>query len=143
MGWRGVAVDAKIPMDDDSLRLIREALDSKIIGEDDEGNLIRTGEFSLSSLLDFWSGYDPALLREVADGVYIYGGTIFSQYDLIRTLVDTIIATRSGVYLAVAQVLEDELDGDLRLDMNNLEENSRFWRLVERVEEAILREPEE
>ena len=130
-------------MDDDSLRLIREALDSKIIGEDAEGNPIRTGEFSLSGLLDFWSGYDPALLREVADGVYVYGGSIFSQYDLIRALVDTLIATRSRVYLAVAQVLEDELGGDLHLDLNNVKENSRFWRLVERVEEAVLREPDE
>lgn len=127
-----------IPMDDDSLRLIQEALDSVIIGTDEEGNPVRSGEFSLSRLLEFWSGYDPDKLQELSEGVFTYPGTMFSQYDLMRALVGELLALRSGIYLAVASVLEEELGGDLRLDLNDLAENRRFWRLVERIEAEIL-----
>lgn len=127
-----------IPMDDDSLRLIQEALNSVIIGSDEEGNPVRSGEFSLSRLLEFWSGYDPDKLQEVSEGVFTYSGTMFSQYDLMRALVGELLVLRSGIYLAVASVLEEELGGDLRLDLNDSAENRRFWRLVERIEAEIL-----
>lgn len=127
-----------IPMDDDSLRLIQEALDSVIVGTDSAGNPIRSGEFSLNQLLEFWSGYDLSMIQEVSEGVYTYSGTLYSQYDLIRSLVNELLALRRGVYLAVALVLEDELEGDLHLDLNVPAENTRFWSLVERIEAEIL-----
>lgn len=131
-----------IPLDETSLKLLREALDVTIVDTDLDGNPILSGDFSLNRLLEFWSGYDESKLQEGSDGISVYPEPILSERDLIRALVDEVARIRRAVYLGAARVLEDELEGDLHLDLNVPEQNTKFWALVERIEKAVLDEPE-
>lgn len=74
-----------VPVDEDSLRLLTEALDSVIM---EDGS--RTGEFSLHRLLEFWSGYDETQLTQVDEDVFVYEGVLLHPNDIIRALVNEI-----------------------------------------------------
>ena len=83
---------ARLPLDSDALELYLEALDSVIVDVDSEGNPVMSGEFTLSGLLDFYSGYDESQSEDVGVGgeVFVYGDVLFSTDDLIRSLIGEI-----------------------------------------------------
>jgi len=72
-----------IPLDDTSLTLLEEALDAALDGD----GAVVGAEFTLSRLLDFWSGYDPAKLVQCGENVYEYPEPTLHYTDLIRALV--------------------------------------------------------
>jgi len=90
----------EIPLDEDGLQRILDALDTRIDFNDDETLRLVGGDFTLTTLLDFYSGYDSSKLS--FDGyagdtpVYSYPDTLYSTHDLIRILVEEIRRLRNG-----------------------------------------------
>jgi hypothetical protein len=89
-----------VPVDDEALNLLESALDYHFGSEKDEnGDPIGVGEFSLYQLLDFWSGYDPAL-EEAEDGnphmVTYRGGPLLTTKDVIQALINEVRRLRNG-----------------------------------------------
>lgn len=80
-----------VPLDDTSLTLLREALGACV----DEDGAVVGGEFTLSKLLDFWSGYDPSKGTD-EDGIAVYDHPTLHYTDVIRALIDELRATRTG-----------------------------------------------
>ncbi len=87
-----------VPVDDGALALLETALEYHFTSElDENGDPIPSGEFSLYQLLEFWSGYDPALSVEEVPGVYVYrGGPVLHSTDVIRALIQEIRRLRNG-----------------------------------------------
>ena len=91
--------ELRVPVDDEALNLLESALDYHFGDPDENGDPIGIGEFSLFQLLEFWSGYDPAL-EEPEDGntrktVY-RGGPLLGTNDVIHALIDEIRRLRNG-----------------------------------------------
>lgn len=83
------------PIDDYSLTLLREACDASLVVEEDGTHSVVNGEFTLTQLLDFFSGYNPEESEEVGINIYEYtGGTMYSYSDVIRALTDEIFRLR-------------------------------------------------
>lgn len=80
-----------VPLDDTSLTLLREALDACV----DEDGTVVGGEFTLSKLLHFWSGYDPTK-ETYEDDTAVYDHPTLHYTDVIRALIDELRATRAG-----------------------------------------------
>ena len=80
-----------IPLDDTALDSIDHALNAVFTVDDTGKHHIQGAEYSLSQLLDFWSGYDPAdgILDSYIDGipVYLHEKPSYHEHDLIRALV--------------------------------------------------------
>lgn len=78
-----------VPLDDDSLRLLEEAIDCHVVDVDIDGTHIYSGEFTLHRLLEFWSGYDRTLVEDdgVSDVSIYRGGPLLSETDVIRALI--------------------------------------------------------
>lgn len=87
-----------VPVDDEALNLLESALDYYFSGEDENGDPVGVGEFSLYQLLDFWSGFDPSLLAADDDNprheVY-RGGPLLTSTDVMRALIAEIRRLRS------------------------------------------------
>jgi hypothetical protein len=91
-----------VPVDDSALNLLEDALDYHFVGEDENGDPIGSGEFSMYQLLEFWSGYDES--KEVQEGysqegvrlTYYAGGPILTHKDVIQALIDEIRRLRNG-----------------------------------------------
>lgn len=78
-----------VPVDDTSLRLLREAIGGTWdVNEAGEHTLVGA-EFSLPQLLKFWSGYDPAKER-VLETHTEYDEPVFHYTDVIVALIDEI-----------------------------------------------------
>jgi hypothetical protein len=75
-----------IPVDDDSLRLVEEAIRSALRQDDPDEDPIRVEGFSLNQLLDFWSGVDRSQLV-TEDAVRVYRDPVLGTDDLILALV--------------------------------------------------------
>ena len=84
-----------IPVDDAALDLIDEALDYHFVGEDENGEPVGSGEFSMYRLLEFWSGYDPDNITQEPGGVAHYHGYMLTHKDIIRALIDEIRRLRA------------------------------------------------
>lgn len=87
--------DVFVPVDDEALYLLEEALDYRFVGEDENGDPVGSGEFSLYQLLEFWSGYDPAMLESVGSDVSEYHGPILGTSDVIRALITEVRRLRA------------------------------------------------
>lgn len=78
------------PVDDQTLDLILDALKvSFVFAEDGTLDLVG-GEFTLSSLLEFYSGYGETNLVDEGDGNYLYLEPLYTETDIIRSLIDEI-----------------------------------------------------
>lgn len=79
------------PVDDVTLSLVYQSLNTHFDVIDGEHVLVG-GEFTLSRLLEFLSGYDAA--RAVPDttdeDVMIYPGQIYTKEDVIRALINEV-----------------------------------------------------
>lgn len=86
-----------IPVDDNALDLIEQALDAYI---DEDGNLAGS-DFGLHRLLDFWAGYDEAkvvVIEEPSEGrpgLSEYVGSLYHPNDVIRALVNEVRRLRA------------------------------------------------
>lgn len=89
-----------VPVDDNALNLLETALGYYFDGQDENGDPIGVGEFSLYQLLDFWSGFDPSLLKQEGDNPHLLvyqGGPVLSSRDVMMALINEIRRLRSGV----------------------------------------------
>lgn len=94
--------EPKVPVDDGALNLLEEALDYHFVGQDENGDPVGSGDFSLYQLLEFWSGYDST--KEVDEGftengvrmTYYSGGPILTHKDVILALIEEIRRLRNG-----------------------------------------------
>jgi len=90
-----------VPVDDSALDLLEESLDYHFVGQDENGDPIGSGEFSLYQLLEFWSGYDPAneIQESYTDGglriTYYAGGPLLTHKDVILALINEIRRLRN------------------------------------------------
>lgn len=79
------------PVDDTALDSIEHALGAVFTIDEEGEHQIQGAEYSLSQLLDFWSGFDRA--DGVQDGyindipVYVFEKPTLHEHDLIRALV--------------------------------------------------------
>lgn len=78
-----------VPVDDSSLALILEALNTSYDLDEDRNPVLVGGAFTLTQLLDFWSGYSAALKEGTEPPV------ILSLPDVIRALIEEIQRLRS------------------------------------------------
>jgi len=82
------------PVDDVTLAALEHALGGALSCEDGEPRLVGA-EFSVSTLLDFLSGYDPSQIVPcvdddgfvIPDFVEYTGGPIYHVHDVIRALI--------------------------------------------------------
>lgn len=89
--------EIEVPVDDNALNLLESALDYHFNGEDENGDPIGVGEFSLYQLLEFWSGYDEALLEPEDFGGSVYrGGPVLGTKDVIQALIAEIRRLRGS-----------------------------------------------
>lgn len=83
--------DLKVPLDEAALDSIEHALKAVFTIDDHGDPQIHEAEYSLSQLLDFWSGFDHA--DGVFDGyigdvpVYVHEKPNLTELDVIRALV--------------------------------------------------------
>lgn len=80
----------RVPLDTNSLLLLRESLD---VAMDGEGN-VPAGKFTLSRLLNFWNGHDEGKTVRIAEDVDLYDFPSLSERDVIRALVDELLEER-------------------------------------------------
>lgn len=80
-----------IPLDDASLTLLLEALDASL---GDDGSVVGA-DFTLSRLLEFWSGYDESKLVQISDDVYEHPEAVLHPNDVIRALIHEIRRLRT------------------------------------------------
>jgi hypothetical protein len=79
-----------VPTDEIALNQIEHALNTSLT-LNDEGQPVRIGgEYGLSKLLEFWSGYDENKLIDLGDNWVEYPDTVLSREDLIRALIQEI-----------------------------------------------------
>lgn len=87
----------KLPLDEFSLGMIEEAMEATL-GIDAEGlPYLERGEFTLDSLLEFWSESGEYQLEGyTSDDIPIYYRTTprFSERDLIQALIDEVRSLR-------------------------------------------------
>jgi hypothetical protein len=97
-----------LPLDDDSLRLLREAALVAVSGFDDEGGRIYSGDFTLDQLLLFWSGVGEGDYRPLGVAPDPITGEhdvewrectkpVLSERDVICALVDEVLRLRGEV----------------------------------------------
>lgn len=80
----------KVPVDEQSLRLLKESLDASYNVDETGQHVLVGADFSLQQLLEFWSGYDKTKLVPIMDNVYEYPGPVIHTNDVIRALVSEI-----------------------------------------------------
>jgi len=80
----------KVPVDEQSLRLLKESLDASYDVDDAGEHVLVGAEFSLHRLLEFWSGYDKSKLVLTEGDVYEYSEPLIHTNDVIRALVSEI-----------------------------------------------------
>lgn len=79
-----------VPIDEQSLRLLKEALDASYEVNETGEHVLVGAEFSLHQLLEFWSGYDKSKLVLVKGDVYEYPEPMIHTNDVVRALVSEI-----------------------------------------------------
>lgn len=84
-----------IPVDDFTLTLIEEALNTSYAVDEDGNHTLVGGQFTLPMLLNFFAGYDPAELEEIAPSIAEYKGISLHPHELIRVLVNEVRRLRS------------------------------------------------
>lgn len=81
----------EVPVDDSALSAIEDALDAAYGVDESGAHILERGDFTLSQLLNFWSGHDPSEARlagYVGDAeVYEHPRPVLHPNDLIRALV--------------------------------------------------------
>lgn len=108
----------EIPLDDDGLQRIEDAMAGAWAFDDDGNRYLKGGDYTLTQLLDWYSGYDPSKLipydtddTEVPKGlvdsiqefipgvseakIFKYPDPIYSEHDLIRALVKEVRRLRA------------------------------------------------
>lgn len=86
-----MSADLTIPLDDAGLTALEHALNA-VTDIDAEGERHLLGaDYTLSQLLNFWSGYDPAdgVMTGYIDDIPVYqqDKPCLSEFDLVRALV--------------------------------------------------------
>lgn len=92
------------PVDDFTLDRVEEALNTSLGDRDPvTGRHERVGgEFTLSQLLDFYSGYDPTKIKQLSEPgdepevVEYVGGSVYHPHDVIRALIAEVRRLRAG-----------------------------------------------
>lgn len=82
--------DTALPVDDFTLTLIEEALNTSYAVDEHGNHTLVGGQFTLPMLLNFFAGYDPADLQEIAPGIAEYKGISLHPHDLIRALINEV-----------------------------------------------------
>jgi hypothetical protein len=85
-----VVSELNVPVDDTALNLLEEAVGYHFVGEDENGDPIGSGEFSLFELLDFWSGVDRNNITEHPGGVVEAHDPRLTYKDVILALIEEI-----------------------------------------------------
>ena len=75
-----------VPLDDHALELLLEAMNSAYEVDEHGNHTVVNGEFTVTRLLDFWSGYDARI--EVP--------TVLTRDDVIRALIEEVKALRAA-----------------------------------------------
>lgn len=79
-----------VPVDEQSLRLLKESLDAAYEVNDEGEHVLAGAEFSLHQLLQFWSGYDKSKLIQTGTDIYEYPDPVIHTHDVIRALIEEI-----------------------------------------------------
>lgn len=95
-----MSAELTIPLDDAGLSALEHAL-SAVTDFDADGERITLGaDYTLSQLLNFWSGYDPqdGVMTGYIDDTPVYqqAKPCLSEFDLIRALVAEIRRLREA-----------------------------------------------
>lgn len=86
-----------VPVDDGALNVLEDALNTYIVGHDDNGDPVTSGPYGIYELLEFWSGFDPDKVVLQDDGSYLYtGGPLLTQKDVMIALIAEIRRLRNG-----------------------------------------------
>lgn len=76
------------PVDECTLGNIEHALDARMSVDEEGAHHVAGADFTMPALLNFQSGYDPALVEPLGDGIVEYvGGELYTRDDVIRALV--------------------------------------------------------
>lgn len=86
------------PTDNETLKLVREACDTRIVDFDADGNPVMNGQHTLFMLLDIFSGYDPEKSVEVNPALNEYDHPTYHMNDLVRALTDEIFRLRGVAF---------------------------------------------
>lgn len=86
----------EFPVDDSMLDRLEHALGTCWTYNDDGERVHHGGDYTLAELLDFLSGYDPALEIPLGEGPGLFGDDvewteypfpIYSEHDIVRALI--------------------------------------------------------
>ena len=81
------------PVDDFTLDQVQHALDAAY----DEEHRLTGADFTLTQLLDFLGGYDPASAQPTADpDVTVYDAPTYHEHDVIRALITEVRRLRDA-----------------------------------------------
>ena len=84
------------PVDDVALDLLLDSLNASYVLNADGDPEVVGAEFTLHTLLDFYSGFDKGKLERAEDGWLTYDGSLFTETDVIRALATEVKRLRNG-----------------------------------------------
>lgn len=86
-----------IPVDEAGLAILRDAVNSAWLVDEDGNHYMEDGQFSLSRYLEFLSGYDKSMLVEADDcpNLMVYPHPVYTSNDVILALIEEIERLRS------------------------------------------------
>ncbi len=77
---------SEIPIDEEGLVRLEDAMRTKFRVDENGDHHLVDGEFTLATLLAFYSEYDPAKSIPEGDGS-VYDGVIYGPTDVIKVLI--------------------------------------------------------
>lgn len=89
----------EFPVSDDVLDAIEHALGGAYEVRPGQGMKLVGADYSLSQLLEFYSGYDPAKLQPTDDPeITVYPEPVYTERDVIRSLIKEVRRLRNDVH---------------------------------------------
>ena len=89
----------EFPVSDDVLDSIEHALGGSYEFTSDDQPKLVGADFSLSQLLEFYSGYSPEKLQPTDDPqVFVYPEPVYTERDVIRSLIKEVRRLRHDVH---------------------------------------------
>lgn len=87
----------RVPLDDMSLGLMLEAMDTGLDCDEDGNHVLVGGTITMNQLLNFWSGYDKAKELDEGENMSYYPHPVLMRDDIIRALIEEVRALRARV----------------------------------------------
>ncbi len=86
----------KVPVDDMSLGLMFEAMNTAYDCDEDGNHVLVGGTITMNQLLNFWSGYNKSKELDEGDNMSYYPHPVLMRDDIIRALIEEIRTLRAA-----------------------------------------------